>query len=166
MTGAAPLSEAARLVAALRDRGWTLGVAESLTGGAVASEIVSVPGASAVLRGAVVAYATPLKHTLLGVDATLLAAHGPVHPEVAVQMAEGVRHAVAVDGQAADAGIATTGIAGPDSPDGQPVGTVHIGVAVPGRTRSASHVFTGSRADIRAQATAAAFALALATLRE
>ena len=125
------MSDAELLVAALRERGWTLGVAESLTGGAVAAEIVSVPGASAALWGAVVAYATPVKHTLLGVDAGLLAAHGPVHPDVAVQMAEGVRRAVAVDGRPADVGISTTGIAGPDSPDGQPVGTVHVGVVTP-----------------------------------
>ena len=83
------MSEAALLVAALRERGWTLGVAESLTGGAVAAEIVSVPGASAALWGAVVAYATPVKHTLLGVDAGLLAAHAPGHPDVAVQRAQG-----------------------------------------------------------------------------
>ncbi|OJU42044.1 MAG: damage-inducible protein CinA [Microbacterium sp. 69-10] len=160
------MSDAALLVAALRERGWTLGVAESLTGGAVAAEIVSVPGASAALWGAVVAYATPVKHTLLGVDACLLAAHGPVHPDVAAQMAEGVRHAVAVDGRPADVGISTTGIAGPDSPDGQPVGTVHVGVATPDGTRSGSHLFAGSRAEIRLQARDAAIALALRALRE
>ena len=160
------MSEAALLVAALRERGWTLGVAESLTGGAVAAEIVSVPGASAALWGAVVAYATPVKHTLLGVDAGLLAAHGPVHPDVAAQMAEGVRRAVAVDGRPADVGISTTGIAGPDSPDGQPVGTVHVGVATPDGTRSGSHLFAGSRAEIRMQARDAAIALALRALRE
>ncbi|MGN7976700.1 CinA family protein [Microbacterium sp. 22195] len=160
------MSDAALLIAALRERGWTLGVAESLTGGAVAAEIVSVPGASAALWGAVVAYATPVKHTLLGVDAGLLAAHGPVHPEVAVQMAEGVRRAVAVDGRPADVGISTTGIAGPDSPDGQPVGTVHVGVATPDGTRSGSHLFAGSRAEIRMQARDAAIALALRALRE
>ena len=160
------MSDAALLVAALRERGWTLGVAESLTGGAVAAEIVSIPGASAALWGAVVAYATPVKHTLLGVDAGLLAAHGPVRPDVAVQMAEGVRRAVAVDGRPADVGISTTGIAGPDSPDGQPVGTVHVGVAAPDGTRCGSHLFAGSRAEIPMQARDAAIALALRALRE
>jgi len=160
------VSDAARLVGALRERGWTLGVAESLTGGAVASEIVSVPGASAVLFGGVVAYATPLKHSLLGVDAVLLAEHGPVHPDVAVQMAEGVRRAVAVDGRAADVGIATTGIAGPDSPDGQPVGTVHIGVVTPRGRRSIPYLFTGTRAEVRQQAVAAAVAAALRAVGE
>ena len=121
------MSVAAELVARLVERGWTLGVAESLTGGDVASKIVAIPGASATLRGAIVAYATPLKHSLLGVDSALLDEHGPVHPEVARQMADGVRRAVLIAGRAADVGIATTGIAGPDSPDGQRVGTVHIG---------------------------------------
>ncbi|HWV49954.1 MAG TPA: CinA family protein, partial [Microbacterium sp.] len=92
------MSRAAELVALLTDRGWTLGVAESLTGGAVSSAVVAVPGASAVLDGAVVAYATPVKHSLLGVDAGLLDEYGPVHPRVAEQMADGVRAAVAVDG--------------------------------------------------------------------
>src|ERR671933_205540 len=91
--GAPPdvLLTAAELVATLRARGQTLAVAESLTGGALAASVVDVPGASAVLRGAVVAYATDLKHRLLGVDGDLLAAQGPVHPEVARQMADGVR---------------------------------------------------------------------------
>jgi nicotinamide-nucleotide amidase len=160
------MSDAAELIAALRERGWTLGVAESLTGGAVAAEIVSVPGASAALWGAVVAYATPVKHTVLGVDAALLAEHGPVHAEVAVQMADGIRRVVAVDGRAADVGISTTGIAGPDSPDGQPVGTVHIGVVTPHERISRLHVFAGTRAEVRQQATDAVIALALATVRE
>ncbi|MGA1826747.1 MAG: nicotinamide-nucleotide amidohydrolase family protein, partial [Microbacterium sp.] len=72
-------------------RGWSVAVAESLTGGLVVSSLVSVPGASAAVRGGIVAYATPLKHTLLGVDAALLAAEGAVHPDVARQMAAGVR---------------------------------------------------------------------------
>ncbi|WCD92370.1 CinA family protein [Microbacterium sp. nov. GSS16] len=160
------MTDAELLVAALRERGWTLGVAESLTGGAVASEIVSVPGASATLLGGVVAYATPVKHTLLGVDAGLLVEHGAVHPDVAVQMAEGVRRAMAVDARPADVGIATTGIAGPDSPDGQPVGTVHIGVVTPTGAWSIPHLFMGTRAEIRAQATAAAIAAALDAVRE
>lgn len=160
------MTEAARLVAALRERGWTLGVAESLTGGAVASEIVTVAGASAVLRGAVVAYATPVKHTLLGVDADLLAEHGPVHADVALQMAEGVRRAVAVDGRPADVGISTTGIAGPESPDGQPVGTVHVAVVTPLGARSRAYVFEGSRDRIRTQARDAVIELALEAVRE
>lgn len=138
------------VIEALQRRGWSLGVAESLTGGAVSAELVSVAGASSVLRGAVVAYATPLKASLLGVDAALLARTGPVHPEVAVQMAEGVRRAVAIDGRDAEVGISTTGIAGPESPDGQPLGTVHVGVATPATSFSVPLQLVGDRAQIRA----------------
>ncbi|MEL5991396.1 CinA family protein [Microbacterium phosphatis] len=137
------------LLAALRERGWTVGVAESLTGGRVVSTLVDVPGASESLRGGIVAYDTSVKASLLGVDEALLDEHGPVHPDVARQMAEGVRRAMTVDGSPADVGIATTGIAGPDSPDGQPVGTVHIGVATPEGVGVTSWVFAGGRAAIR-----------------
>ena len=82
--------ESAAVLAALGRRGWTLGIAESLTGGALCADVVAIPGASAVLLGGVVAYATPVKATVLGVDAALLAAHGPVHPQVSLQMADGV----------------------------------------------------------------------------
>ncbi|MEW1961546.1 CinA family protein [Microbacterium sp. NPDC077644] len=160
------MSDTARLVAALTARGWTIGVAESLTGGALSAEIVTVPGASATLLGGVVAYATPVKASLLGVDAALLAEHGPVHPEVAIQMATGVREAVQVDGRRADVGIATTGIAGPDSPDGQPVGTVHIGVATPDGARAYGFRFDGDRAAVRAASVQAAVAAVLTALGE
>ncbi len=159
-----PLGEA--LVAALTSRGWHVGVAESLTGGALASALITVPGASATMRGGVVAYATPIKHTLLGVDADLLAAHGAVHPEVARQMAEGVRRAMAIEGEPAQLGLATTGIAGPDSPDGQPVGTVHIGIATPQGTDSRAFLFAGDRAAIRAAAVEAALSEALRALED
>jgi nicotinamide-nucleotide amidase len=146
------VSTAVDVLDRLSRRGWRLGVAESLTGGAVCAELVSVPGASAVLLGGIVAYATPLKHTLLGVDADLLAEHGPVHPEVAAQMASGVRSAVAIDGDSAEVGIATTGIAGPESPDGQPVGTVWIGVSTPRGVVVRDFLFPGDRAAVRAAA--------------
>ncbi|WP_100810452.1 MULTISPECIES: CinA family protein [unclassified Microbacterium] len=146
----------------LQRRGWTLGVAESLTGGMLAAALISVPGASATVVGAIVAYATPLKHSLLGVDATLLAEHGAVHPEVARQMAEGVRHAVVVDGRDADVGIATTGIAGPDSPDGQPVGTVYVGVSAPGGSSVLTLRLGGDRDAIRAETVRQALSALLA----
>lgn len=157
---------AAGVLQALRTRGWTLGVAESLTGGAVTAELVSVPGASAVLLGGVVAYATPVKHTLLGVDGELLALNGPVHPQVAAQMADGVRRAVAVDGRPADVGLATSGVAGPTSPDGQPVGTVHIGVSTPDGGSTSAFLFEGDRAEIRTMAVAAAIAVLREALGE
>lgn len=157
---------AAQALTELQRRGWTLGVAESLTGGALCAEIVSVPGASASLLGGVVAYATPVKASVLGVDSDLLAAHGPVHPLVAAQMADGVRRVVSVDSRAADVGVSTTGIAGPDSPDGQPVGTVHIGVATPAASRTAAYLFAGDRASIRRQTVIAAIRLLLDVLQE
>ncbi|WP_413602344.1 CinA family protein [Curtobacterium sp. Curtsp57] len=120
---------ASSVVAALNARGETVAVAESLTGGLVVSELVGVPGASAVVRGGVVAYATPVKASVLGVSAALLARNGAVDPTVAAQMATGVRTALAVDGVPATWGISTTGVAGPDPQDGQPVGTVFVGIA-------------------------------------
>ncbi|MGP6176689.1 CinA family protein [Microbacterium sp. A196] len=147
-------------------KGLTLGVAESLTGGALAAEIVSVPGASATLLGGVVAYATPVKATVLGVDEALLEKYGPVHSEVAAQMATGVRKAVRVAGRPADVGISTTGIAGPDSPDGQPVGTVWIGVSRGEQVDAQAFRFDGDRSAVREQAVRAAIGVALQMLGE
>lgn len=155
------MTEAAELIARLIERGWTVGVAESLTGGMVVAELVSVPGASAVVRGGVVAYATEVKHTLLGVGTALLAAEGAVHPEVARQMAEGVRRAMGGADAAADVGIATTGVAGPEPQDGQPVGTVFVAVSTPEGTRVERLMLAGSRAEIRGKAMVAALGLAL-----
>jgi nicotinamide-nucleotide amidase len=117
---------AAEVLRLLEARGETLAVAESLTGGLVAAEVTAVPGASRVFRGSVTAYATELKHEVLGVDGTLLAERGAVDADVALQMAAGVR---AVLG--ADWGIATTGVAGPDPQDGHAVGTVFVAVDGP-----------------------------------
>jgi nicotinamide-nucleotide amidase len=105
-------------------RGETLAVAESLTGGLVAAELTAVPGASRSFRGSVTSYATDLKERILGVDGPLLAERGAVDPEVALQMARGARDALG-----AHWGIATTGVAGPEPQDGQPVGTVFVAVA-------------------------------------
>ena len=140
-----------RVVHTLVERGLTIACAESLTGGLLVAELIRVPGASATVRGGVVAYDTRLKHTLLGVDLDLLAAEGPVHPEVARQMARGVAHAAAVDGIDADVGIATTGVAGPTGQDGQPPGTVYIGVAFSGAVHAIRLALTGTRAQIRAE---------------
>lgn len=157
---------AAEVLAALRRRGWKLGVAESLTGGALCADLVAVPGASAVLLGGVVAYATPVKASVLGVDEGLLERYGPVHPQVALEMADGVRRVVGVDGEAADVAVSTTGIAGPESPDGQPVGTVHIGVVTPAASRTTAFLFVGDRESIRSQTVAAALQEMLVLLAE
>jgi nicotinamide-nucleotide amidase len=140
---------AARLIGELTRRGLTIAVAESLTGGLVVAELISVPGASAVVRGGVVAYATELKSSLLGVDAALLAARSPIDPEVAGQMAVGVRLRLGHDGAPADIGLATTGVAGPDEQDGHPVGEVWIGVAIGEQVSSHGLTLGGDRASIR-----------------
>ncbi|MFC8953769.1 CinA family protein [Streptomyces sp. NPDC057101] len=143
------MTVAVRVLALLAERGHTLAAAESLTGGLVAAELTGVPGASAVFRGSVTAYATALKHELLGVDGALLAERGAVDPEVALQMAAGVR-----DRLGADWGVSTTGVAGPDPQDGQAVGTVYVAVAGPDATgaragKVVSLRLNGDRADIR-----------------
>jgi len=140
---------AAGIIRRCTERGLTIAVAESLTGGLLVASLVAVPGASAVLLGGVVAYNTALKHTLLGVDAGLLAMNGAVDPDVAEQMAGGVRERLAVDGRPATIGVATTGVAGPDSQDGHPVGTVFIGLATAEGTAHGALALTGSRDAIR-----------------
>ena len=145
---------ATAIVQALTARKETLAVAESLTGGALTSAVVDVPGASAVLRGGVVAYATELKHTLLGVDPALLARAGAVDPAVAVQMAEGVRQRLM-----ATWGVAATGVAGPEPQDGKPPGTVHVALAGPHGCTARSLQLGGDRAQVRSWAVAAALEL-------
>ncbi|WTL00829.1 nicotinamide-nucleotide amidohydrolase family protein [Streptomyces niveus] len=136
---------AARVLDLLVRQGTTLAVAESLTGGLVAAELTSVSGASRALRGGVTAYATDVKRDVLGVDGTLLAERGAVDPEVARQMAVGVRGVLA-----AGWGIATTGVAGPEPQDGQPVGTVYVAVSGPhGAEKVAALRLNGDRAEIR-----------------
>jgi nicotinamide-nucleotide amidase len=139
----------ARVVGELRARALTVAVAESLTGGLLVAELIRTPGASAVVSGGVVAYNTALKHSLLGVDAGLLRERGAVDPEVAEQMAAGVRTALAIDGRPADIGLSTTGVAGPDPQDGRPVGTVFIGLAVGDAVQSVALDLSGDREGIR-----------------
>lgn len=157
-------AEAAALVHRLTDRGLTIATAESLTGGLLAATLVDVPGASAVFTGGVVAYATPVKHTVLGVDARLLDERGPVDPDVAEQMAERVRRVCAVDGRPADVGLATTGVAGPDWQGGRPPGTVFVAVASARGIRSVGLALDGDRPAVRRSAVAAAIATALTEL--
>lgn len=163
MTSADPVPDAApaRVLAALAARGWSIAVAESLTGGALVSALVDVPGASAHVRGGVVAYATDVKRDVLGVEAELLRTEGAVDPEVARQMAEGVRRRLR-----ADVGVATTGVAGPDPQDGRPVGTVYIAVVTPQGASATGGVgaAAGSRSEIRATTVRQALELLLEAL--
>lgn len=143
---------AAAVLQALRERGLKLAIAESLTGGALTSEFIAVPGASEVLLGGIVAYNTALKHELLGVSRGLLEQQGAVDPEVAAQMAGGVRAKLAAKcGIPEDlvVGLSTTGVAGPDSQDGKPVGTVFIGISISGSESVLAELFDGDRAAIR-----------------
>ncbi|MEV3991236.1 CinA family protein [Streptomyces sp. NPDC049837] len=143
------MNPAVRALTLLAESNQTVAVAESLTGGLVAAELTSVPGASKSFLGSVTAYATALKQDLLGVDGALLAQRGAVDPEVALQMAAGVRARMG-----AGWGIATTGVAGPEPQDGQPVGTVYVAVCGPvggplGAGKVAALRLNGDRAEIR-----------------
>jgi nicotinamide-nucleotide amidase len=108
------------VVTRLAARGWTLGVAESLTGGLIGARVANVPGASKVFRGSVAAYSPEVKRSVLGVRAEHV-----VSKECVEQMATGARRVLG-----SDVGIAVTGVAGPDEQDGQPVGTVWFGLAL------------------------------------
>ena len=134
----------------LEARGWTLGTAESATGGMVASRITSVPGASSVYHGSVVAYTNELKTSMLGVDPALIEEHGVVSEPVAAAMADGARSLLGVD-----SAIGVTGSAGPD-PLEQPMGTMAIAVATPEATTSRSLRFPGDRERVRVFASTAA----------
>lgn len=152
---------ARRVLELLRGRGWLIGTAESLTGGLLCGALTDVAGASSVVRGGIVSYASQVKENVLGVDAALLAAHGAVHPRVAEQMALGVCRVLACD-----VGVATTGVAGPGPADGQPVGRVYVAVAVRGAVRVEELDLPGDRAAVRAESVAAALALCEAALVE
>lgn len=151
---------AAAAVHALVDRQQTLSVAESLTGGLLAATIVEIAGVSAVFRGGLVVYATDLKHTLAGVPRRLLDERGPVDPDVAVALAEGVRARCGTDW-----GLATTGVAGPEPQDGKPVGLVYVAVAGPAGATAQELNLPGSRADVRTASVTCALSLLVAELR-
>lgn len=151
-----PGDDAGRVVARCVAARLTVAVAESLTGGALTARLVDVPGASAVLRGGVVAYATDLKVSLLGVDPDVLAEVGAVDGLVAQQMADGVRRRLG-----ADLGVATTGVAGPDGVGAHPPGTVHVALAWDGGAQVRSVHLPGDRASVRAGATRVALGLLL-----
>jgi nicotinamide-nucleotide amidase len=131
---------AERVHALLRERAESVATAESLTGGRLASALTAVPGASRTYVGGVVAYATSVKHDVLGVPADLVARHGVISAECALAMARG---AVSVTG--ATWGIGTTGVAGPDLQEGHPPGTVHVGLVGPGVSTALALELVGGR---------------------
>lgn len=152
---------ARQVVQLLTARGQTVAVAESLTGGLVAAALTSVPGASVVVRGAVVAYATDIKAALVGVPADLLARNGPVDPAVAAAMATGVRERLG-----ASYGVSTTGVAGPGPADGKPQGTVFIGVDGPSGATGSGVRLAGDRQEVREATVRAALSLLVSALLE
>jgi nicotinamide-nucleotide amidase len=145
----------------LTSSGQTVAAAESLTGGLVAAALTDVPGSSKAFRGGVVAYATELKAQILGVDPRMLDDHGPVYAPVAAAMAEGVRLRLG-----ATIGVATTGVAGPDSADGFPPGTVHIAVSLADDTVVRTMALSGNRDEVRRLTVERVLGLLLGRLRE
>lgn len=135
----------------LRERGWTLAVSESCTGGLVGHRITNVPGSSDYYRGSITAYANPIKAQLLDVPQSTLEAHGAVSAETARAMARGVRRAFG-----ADVGLSVTGIAGPGGgTDEKPVGLTYVGLSTPDGEVVERHVWPGDRvANKRASAEA------------
>ena len=142
---------AGKVLTQLQDRQETLATAESLSGGLLGAAITSVSGASRCYRGGVIPYATELKARLAGVSDTTLAELGPVAARTAAEMAAGVRERLG-----ADWGVALTGVAGPESQDGHPVGQVFVGICGPTGTTTTELRLLGDRAAVRRQCVAEA----------
>lgn len=137
----------------LGERGWRLATAESATGGLIAARITSVPGASRVFVGSIVAYATELKHRLLKVPTATLDRAGVVSEEAAIAMAEGAARLLG-----AEVAVSVTGSAGPDEQE-QPAGTMVIGVHTPEGTAARTFQLPGDRERVRTYAGTAALQL-------
>lgn len=135
---------AARIIEAARSASVTLATAESLTGGLVCEALVAVPGASAVVRGGIVAYDADVKRSALGVSQALLDAEGPVSQSVATAMARGALRQLG-----ADVAVATTGVAGPEPHGGHAPGTVVIAVVSPRGDKATTLHFEGDRDAVR-----------------
>jgi PncC family amidohydrolase len=146
-----------RLGAMLRERGLSLALAESCTGGLIASRVTDVPGSSSYFLSGIVTYSNEAKEKFLGVSTESITTHGAVSKEVAEQMAQGIRRATG-----ADIGISVTGIAGPTggSPE-KPVGLVYIGVASAQGAFVRRCQFTGNRLEIKTQTVDVALQLAI-----
>jgi nicotinamide-nucleotide amidase len=146
-------ASATDVVSLLASRGLTVATGESITAGLVSGRLADVPGCSAVLRGGIVAYQADVKTALLSVDAEVVA-RGIVSEAVATAMAIGACRALG-----ADIGIGTTGVAGPDPHDGEPVGSVWIAVASDSGGMAEHLALQGTRAEIRHDAVQACWSL-------
>ena len=134
-----------RCYEALKARGVTFAAAESCTGGLIAKRLTDVPGASAAFLGGVVSYTNAVKAGVLGVPRDLLEQYGAVSEPAARAMAEGVRRLTG-----SDLAVSVTGLAGPDGDDrGNPVGTVYLGLSLPGETLVRRLALGGDRPRIR-----------------
>jgi nicotinamide-nucleotide amidase len=145
-----------QVAAMLRERGQTLAVAESCTGGLLSARLTELPGSSDYFKGGVVAYSNDVKIALAGVPPEQIERHGAVSQEVAEALADGARSQLD-----ADVGIGVTGVAGPGGgTEEKPVGLVWISVALPGAVRlTRSMTLPGGRADVRDRATTVALHL-------
>ena len=152
--------DATEALALLAAQGATLATVESLTGGRLAAAVTSVPGASASYLGGFVTYATELKESLVGVPHELVERYGVVSAECARAMAAGCRAATG-----ATYALATTGVAGPDSQEGRPVGTVFVGLAGPSEVTALTMELVGDRHQIQERACREALSALCATLR-
>lgn len=153
---------AVELVDLLTARHETVATAESLTGGLIGVLVTAVPGASRVYRGGVISYATELKADLAGVSPVTLERWGPVAASTAEEMAVGVAHRCG-----ARHGLSATGVAGPDTQHGHPLGLVFLASAdtVADQVTVREHRLSGSRDDIRLAAAELALLLLLEQLR-
>ena len=132
----------------LQEQNHTLAIAESCTGGLMTSDIVSVPGSSAVFLEGLCTYSNAAKIARLGVPAALIETHGAVSPQVAAAMAEGVAKT-----SGASVGISTTGVAGPGGGTAdKPVGLVYVGVCINGEATTEKFNLTGNRDEVRVRA--------------
>ncbi|WP_294158098.1 CinA family protein [uncultured Selenomonas sp.] len=144
----------------LKERHLTIAAAESCTGGLVTSRLTDVPGSSEYVMGSIVSYSNEVKEKLVGVRHETLVKHGAVSGETAAEMAEGVRKAIGTD-----VGIATTGIAGPGGgTEEKPVGLVYTAVATGKHTWVCHTTFTGTREQIKQQASETVLAMAFGML--
>lgn len=144
-------SPAEQLVALLKEREGSVATAESLTAGRVAARITDVPGSSEVYGGGVVSYWTKVKVDLLGVSDETVDEHGVVSAECAREMALGAQRLLRTT-----YALSTTGVAGPDTQEGKPVGTVFVGVAGPDGVEVLPLDLEGDRFEIQAASVDAA----------